>query len=86
MLSPIARTGAGERRRMDLAVRRIGAKVALGLHRRQSAEVIDLTTCVVLHPALFALLDPLRPLLSRLQGLRREGSVIANLLDSGSIC
>ena len=82
-LSPPARTGPGERRRMDLAARRTRSGVALGLHRQRSTEVVDLTTCLVLHPALVALMPPLRALLTRLQAFRREGSVIANLLDSG---
>jgi 23S rRNA (uracil1939-C5)-methyltransferase len=68
---------------MDLAARRAGGRIVLGLHRLRSAEVVDLAECHVLHPALVALIAPLRVLLSRLRGLRREGSVIANLLDSG---
>jgi 23S rRNA (uracil1939-C5)-methyltransferase len=68
---------------MDLAARRTRNGVVLGLHRLRSAEVVDLTTCLVLHPGLVALLPTLRTLLTRLQALRREGSVIANLLDSG---
>ena len=51
----------------------------------QTADTIcDLTECHVLHPALFALVAPLRPLLTRLQSLRREASIIANLLDRGT--
>lgn len=80
---PAARTGPGERRRMDLAARRGRGGVTLGLHRQRSAEVVDLETCLVLHPSLVALFDPLRALLTRLQSFRREASVIANLLDSG---
>lgn len=68
---------------MDLAIRRIGGRIILGLNRENSSEVIDLATCLVLHPALFALLAPLRDLLARITALRRQGSVIANLLDSG---
>jgi 23S rRNA (uracil1939-C5)-methyltransferase len=68
---------------MDLAARRTRDGVALGLHRQRSKEIVDLTTCVVLHPDLVALIPPLRRLLARLQGFRRAASVIANLLDSG---
>lgn len=68
---------------MDLAARRIRNGSTLGLHRQRSGEVIDLTTCLVLHPTLVALFEPLRTLLARLQSFRREASVIANLLDSG---
>jgi 23S rRNA (uracil1939-C5)-methyltransferase len=82
-LSQPARVGPGERRRMDLAARRGRGGVVLGLHRQRSAEVVDLTTCLVLHPTLVGLMPPLRDMLARLQALRREGSVIGNLLDSG---
>jgi 23S rRNA (uracil1939-C5)-methyltransferase len=83
VVSEPARTGPNERRRMDLAVRRAGGKVVLGLHRLRSAEVVDLGVCHVLHPDLVALIAPMRALLSRVRAFRREGSVIANLLDSG---
>lgn len=82
-LSPPVRTGPAERRRMDLAARRTRTGVVLGLHRERSTDVVDLTTCLVLRPELVALMPPLRTLLTRLQALHREGSVIANLLDSG---
>ena len=82
-LAPPARTGPGERRRMDLAVRRTRTGIVLGLHQHRSTAIADLTTCLVSHPALVALLPPLRALLTLLRALRREGSVIANLLDSG---
>ena len=82
-LSQPARVGPGERRRMDLAVRRGRGGVVLGLHRQHSTEVVDLITCLVLHPTLVELMPPLREVLARLQAFRRESSVIANLLNSG---
>lgn len=82
-LHRIAATARGERRRMDLAARRTQSGMVLGLHRQRSAEVVNLSTCLVLHPTLVSLFSPLRDLLRRLQCLRREASVIANLLDSG---
>ena len=84
VIAPAGRTEPGVRRRMDLAARRRGGKIVLGLHRLRSAEVVDLVECHVLHPALVALFAPLRALLARLAALRREGSVIANLLDNGA--
>jgi 23S rRNA (uracil1939-C5)-methyltransferase len=83
VIAAAVRTGPGERRRMDLAARRVGGRIVLGVHRLRSAEVVDLAECHVLHPLLAALIAPLRALLSRLRAFRREGSVIANLLDSG---
>jgi 23S rRNA (uracil1939-C5)-methyltransferase len=68
---------------MDLAARRTNRGITLGFHQHRSATIVDLTTCVVLHPTLVALLPAMRALLTRLPALRREGSVIANLLDSG---
>ena len=49
----------------------------------RSTAVVGLAQCHVLHPALLALIAPLRTLLSRLRAFRRAGSVSANLLDSG---
>ena len=79
----IARTPAGARRRMDLGIKRSGGQVRIGLHRRRSAEVVDMHACPVLHPQLFAVVQALRPVLGRLGGLRHTGSAALNLLDSG---
>jgi 23S rRNA (uracil1939-C5)-methyltransferase len=55
----------------------------VGLHRQRGTEIVDLLECAVLHPALFALIPPLRSTLSGLGAIRREASVVVNLLDSG---
>jgi 23S rRNA (uracil1939-C5)-methyltransferase len=68
---------------MDLAIRREGPKIRVGLHRRRSRDIVDMYACPILHPALFALIQALRPVLQRLTGLRREGSAVVNMLDSG---
>jgi 23S rRNA (uracil1939-C5)-methyltransferase len=73
----------GERRRIDFAVRRASGRIILGLHAPRATEVIDLTDCLVLHPALMALMPPLRSLLNGLRAVKREASVVINLLDSG---
>lgn len=62
------------------AARRIDGRVRAA---HLPGAICDLTECHVLHPALFALVASLRPLLTRLQSLRRDASVIANLLDHG---
>lgn len=80
--APIVQTPPFARRRMDLAIRR-DLGITLGLHAARDSSVIDLTECHVLHPRLFALLAPMRTLLRSLNCLRREGSAIVNLLDSG---
>jgi len=82
-LPPIARTPPGARRRIDLAVRRDGPRVSVGLHGLRSNTVVDWQVCLVSHPKLVALLDPLRRVLNSLQALKREGSAICNLCDNG---
>ena len=83
-VAPIVLGQPASRRRMDLAARRIQGGMTLGLHpMRGGGGIIDLRECPVLHPALSELLAPLRPLLTSLSAIRRDASVIVNLLDSG---
>jgi len=82
-VAPLARTPPGSRRRADLALRRGPGGVRLGFHGRGSGEVTDLTTCLVLAPRLAALFAPLREMLRRLPALKREGSAMLNLLETG---
>ena len=83
-LLPLGRSPPGSRRRMDLAIRREHAgAILVGLHAGRSADIVDMTVCHILHPALFALLGALRPVLRSLDGLKRDGSAVVNLLDTG---
>lgn len=82
-VSPLIETPLRGRRRMDLAAVRQGAAVSLGLHAARSGAVVDMTECVLLAPPLFALVTPLRALLRHIEGFRRVGSAIVNLLDAG---
>jgi 23S rRNA (uracil1939-C5)-methyltransferase len=83
VLAPCVVTPPLARRRVDLAIRRHGATLTIGLHTARSSEVIDLAECPVLHPVLFSLIARIRPVLRSLTALRREGSAIFNLLESG---
>jgi 23S rRNA (uracil1939-C5)-methyltransferase len=82
-LAPLARSGPGTRRRADLALRRAGGSVLVGFHARASAEVVDVPHCLVLHPALLRAAEALRAAPHGLAALRREGSAILTLTDSG---
>ena len=80
----LERTPPMTRRRADLALRRgPGGITLLGFHDRGSNAVTNLTTCTVLDPRIVALFEPLRALLKRLPALKRDGSVVVNLLESG---
>ncbi len=82
-MAPLVRSAPRTRRRVDLALRRGPGGLALGLHRRHSESVVDLHECHVVAPALLAVFAPLRRAFARLDGLRRQGSAILNLLDGG---
>ena len=83
-VGPLERTPPDTRRRADLALRRGPGGVALvGFHGRGSDTVTDLATCLVLDPRIVALFEPLRALFKRLAALKREGSAVVNLLETG---
>ena len=66
--SPVAPVIAcrGHRRRAVLSARQTGAGVLLGFHREASHELVDLHTCVVMHPGIVAALDGVRALIAPL--------------------
>lgn len=82
-IAPIVATPPRTRRRIDLAARREGSVLRLGLHAPRSRDIVDLHDCHVLHPTLAALLPPLRRTLLTLTALRREADIVCNLLDTG---
>ncbi|MBV9539596.1 MAG: class I SAM-dependent RNA methyltransferase [Acidisphaera sp.] len=82
-LRSVVSTGPGERRRADLAIRRGRDGITIGLHVARSTAIVDLSMCLVLAPAITALLQPLRAVLRDVSGLRREGSAVVNLLGTG---
>jgi 23S rRNA (uracil1939-C5)-methyltransferase len=83
-VAPLVEVPLHSRRRVDLAAMRAAGVISLGLHKAGSAEVVDMQECAVLDPRITALLPALRDVLRRVDGLRRSGSVIINLLDQGA--
>lgn len=51
------------RRRAEFIARRVKDKVLMGFHEAQSRKIVDLETCLVLKPELFALLPVLRAMM-----------------------
>ncbi|WP_027284829.1 class I SAM-dependent RNA methyltransferase [Rubritepida flocculans] len=83
-VGPLARNPPGARRRADFALARgRDGVVEIGFHARGAADVVALHRCLVLAPPLVALLAPLAAALRGVQGLRRAGGALVNLLDSG---
>lgn len=71
------------RRRASLRALRKGREVRLGFNEAGSHNLLDIRECAVLHPALVALLKPLRPLLLTLMRDRGTADVQLTLLDQG---
>ncbi len=73
----------GERRRVDYVLRRQGRRVLAGFHERGSPRLVDVGHCLVVRPALAALLAPLREALPRLLPDGAAADAVANETDSG---
>lgn len=71
------------RRRATLRALKAGGRVLLGFNETASNKVVDLNQCLVLRPELFALLRPLRSLLSAILPAKRAGEVHLTLADQG---
>lgn len=71
------------RRRASLRAARFGKKMALGFSSENSHRIVDMQMCNVLHPSLFALVEPLRDLLSPMVGDRRAVHAKLTLVDQG---
>jgi 23S rRNA (uracil1939-C5)-methyltransferase len=71
------------RRRATLTALRSGNGVTIGFHAARSRQVVDMKQCEVLHPALFALVAPLRRLLASCLPKRAVGQVSMTLADQG---
>jgi 23S rRNA (uracil1939-C5)-methyltransferase len=82
-VAPAAPSPRNTRRRADLAVRRRQEGVTIGFHARGSAEPFDMAVCFVVDPRILALVEPLRGMMGSLAALRRAGSAMVNLLDTG---
>lgn len=71
------------RRRAALRIARFGRKIVLGFSSGNSHRIVDMEMCEIVHPALFALTDPLRGLLGPMVGDRRAAQAKMTLTDQG---
>ena len=71
------------RRRATLRALKAGGRVLVGFNASGSNRIVDMAECHILHPRLFALLQPLRGLLGWILPAKRTGEVQLTLTDQG---
>lgn len=71
------------RRRATLRALKLGKGVALGFNGAKSNQIVDMRECHVLAPELFALVAPLRALLTTMLRPKRTAEVQLTLVDQG---
>ena len=72
------------RRRASLKGLRAGKGAVLGFNAEKSHRIVDMHECHILRPELFALVGPLRRLLSQMLEPRRTAEVQLTLTDQGA--
>ena len=72
------------RRRAGLRALKLGQRAVLGFNAQRSHQIVDMRECHILRPKVFALVAPLRPLLSGLMKPRRPADVQLALTDQGA--
>lgn len=74
---------AGSRRRATFHAEKRGGRVVLGFSEAQGHALVGLVECHVIHPAIFAVVTPLRRLLARVMSGKRRVEVHVTLIDQG---
>jgi len=72
------------RRRATLRAVKVGQGVLVGFNAEKSHRIVDMRECHILRPELFALVEPIRKLLSTLLRPKRTVEVQLTLLDQGT--
>ncbi|MEO5612862.1 MAG: class I SAM-dependent RNA methyltransferase [Sphingomicrobium sp.] len=71
------------RRRASLRALKLGQRAVIGFNSTRSHQIVDMRECHILRPELFALVAPLRTLLSNLLRSKRPGEAQLALTDQG---
>lgn len=71
------------RRRATLRALKVGTGAVIGFNAAKSHRIVDMRECHILRPELFALVQPLRQLLSDLPEPKRMAEVQLTLVDGG---
>jgi len=83
VLNPAVLSPPESRRRASLRAERAGKRLIVGFNEGRSHDIVDLTMCPVLDPALFALIAPLRTLLLPLIRDKKSAGIRMTLVDQG---
>lgn len=82
-VGPLVRVPPGSRRRAAFAFARRKGAAILGFNARASHTVVDIGHCLLLEPALNALLPALRAMLAEIVAEGEDGDVVATLTETG---
>jgi len=82
-VAPLFHPPPHDRRRAEFVARRVPKGVLLGFHERESLRVVDVADCLVLNPALVALLPGLRAALKPMMATGDAIDVHATVTESG---
>lgn len=82
-LAPLLVIPPGTRRRAAFAFARVGSGVMLGFNARATHKVVDVEECLLVEPALVALLPSLRTLLAEVVAPGRSGDVVLTVAGDG---
>ena len=83
VLNPLFRVPPGQRRRAAFSALRTTKGLILGYHGRASHRLADIETCLLVVPALAALLQPLRSLLQALLAPQQEARLTVLACETG---
>ncbi|HXP77112.1 MAG TPA: class I SAM-dependent RNA methyltransferase [Stellaceae bacterium] len=84
VVESLRRLPPGTRRRARLALHRPRrGPVGAGFHARESHAIVDMRICPVLHPALVAMVAPLRALAARLLRPGETGAAVLTRVEGG---
>lgn len=73
----------GERRRVDIVLRREGKRILAGFHERASQSVVDIGTCAVARPRINAALPALRTAMAAILRDGTSADAVVNETDTG---
>lgn len=82
-VAPLVRVPPGSRRRAAFAFSRRKPKIQLGFNARASHAIVDVERCLLLDPAVMALLPALRTMLTAIVPDGEDGDVTVTLTENG---